>query len=45
MLKMFNNVYWLLGGIPKKGDRFNLAKKYYKNINGYIFGNNQKNFS
>ena len=44
MLKMFNNVYWLLGGIPKKGDRFNLAKKYYKNINGYIFGNNQKKF-
>ena len=44
MLKMFDNVYWLLGGIPKKGDRFSLAKKYYKNINGYIFGNNQKKF-
>ena len=44
MLKMFDNVYWLLGGIPKKGDRFSLAKKYYKNIDGYIFGNNQKKF-
>ena len=38
MLKTSNNIYWLLGGIPKKGDKFNLSKIYYKNISGYIFG-------
>ena len=44
MLKTSNNIYWLLGGIPKKGDRFNLPKIYYKNISGYIFGKNSKKF-
>ena len=45
MLKRSNNVYWLLGGIPKKGDRLNLSKIYYKNIKGFIFGKNYKKFS
>ena len=44
MLKKNNNIYWLLGGIPKKDDRFNLSKNYYQNIRGYIFGANQKKF-
>ncbi len=44
MLKTSNNIYWLIGGIPKKGDKFNLPKIYYKNINGYIFGKNSKKF-
>ena len=44
MLKTSNNIYWLLGGIPKKGDKFNLPKIYYKNISGYIFGKNRKKF-
>ncbi len=44
MLKSHKNIYWLLGGIPKKGDKFELPKTYYKNINGYIFGNNSKKF-
>jgi len=44
MLKASNNIYWLLGGIPKKGDKFNLPKIYYENINGYIFGKNTKKF-
>ena len=35
----------MIGGIPKKGDKFNLSKKYYKNIKGYIFGKNYKKFS
>ena len=35
----------MLGGIPKKGDRFNLSKNYYQNIRGFIFGANQKKFS
>ncbi|MDA9178102.1 UDP-N-acetylmuramoyl-L-alanine--D-glutamate ligase [Candidatus Pelagibacter sp.] len=45
MLKKSNNVYWLLGGIPKKGDKLNLPKVYYKNIKGFIFGKNFKKFS
>ena len=45
MLKKSNNVYWLLGGVPKKGDKLNLPKVYYKNIKGFIFGKNSKKFS
>ena len=45
MLKKSNNIYWLLGGIAKKGDKLNLPKVYYKNIKGFIFGKNYKKFS
>ncbi len=45
MLKKSNNIYWLLGGIPKKKDKLNLPKFYYKNIKGFIFGKNYKKFS
>ena len=45
MLKRRNNIYWLMGGIPKIGDKFNLSKNYCRNIQGYIFGVNQKKFS
>ena len=31
--------------LPKKGDRLNLSKVYYKNIKGFIFGKNSKKFS
>ena len=44
LLKENQNIYWLLGGIFKKGDRFNLSKKYYKNINAFIYGKNSKFF-
>ena len=45
MLKRKNNIYWLMGGIPKIGDRFNLSQNNCRNIQGYIFGINQKKFS
>ena len=45
ILKKSKNIYWLLGGIPKRGDKFNISKKYYKNIKGFIFGKNYKKFS
>ncbi len=45
ILKKLNNIYWLLGGIPKKGDKLNLTEFYYKNIKGFIFGKNHKKFS
>ena len=44
VLKEKKNIYWIIGGIPKKGDKFNLPNKYFKNIKGYIFGKNQKKF-
>ena len=44
MLKRFQNIYWLIGGIPKKGDKFELQQKYFRNIRAYIFGKNYKKF-
>ena len=44
MLKKQTQIYWLIGGISKKGDKFNLPKKYFKNIKGYIFGKSKKKF-
>ena len=43
LLKANQNIYWLLGGIYKKGDKFNLPKKYFSNIKAFIYGKN-KNF-
>ena len=44
MLKNLKNVYWILGGIPKKGDKLNLSKKHCKNFKTFIFGNHYKEF-
>ena len=44
LLKSLNNVYWILGGIPKKSDQFKLSKKNCKNFKAFIFGNNYKEF-
>ena len=38
------NIYWLLGGIHKKGDKFKLAKKYCNKIKAFIYGKNAKFF-
>ena len=38
LLESYKNIYWLVGGRFKKGDNFVLNKKYFKNINAYIFG-------
>ena len=43
LLQSYKNIYWLVGGKFKKGDKFVLNKKYYRNINAYIFGK-EKNF-
>ena len=45
MLKRKNSIYWLIGGIPKKGDKFILQKKYHKYIQAFIFGKYSKKFS
>jgi len=45
ILKSNKNIHWLLGGIPKKGDKFNLSKKNCYKIKAYIFGKNKKFFN
>jgi UDP-N-acetylmuramoylalanine--D-glutamate ligase len=44
LLKNLRNVYWILGGIPKKGDQLNLSRKDCKNYKTFIFGNNYEEF-
>ena len=45
ILKNFNDIYWILGGIPKKGDKFKLTKKKCRNFKVFIFGNYHKHFN
>ena len=45
VLKTNNNIYWLLGGIYKKGDKFDLRKKYFGNIKAFIYGKNRSFFN
>ncbi len=44
ILKSLNKVFWILGGIPKKGDKFSLSKKECLNYKAYIFGKNKSFF-
>lgn len=45
ILKNLNDAYWILGGIPKKGDKFKLSKINCKNIRAFIFGVHRNKFS
>ena len=45
ILKNLNDIYWILGGIPKKGDKFKLSKNKCKNFKVFIFGKHHKQFS
>ena len=44
LLKNLNTVYWILGGIPKKGDKFKLSKIKSKNFKVFIFGAHHNKF-
>ena len=44
LLKSYKNIYWLLGGKFKRGDRFRLNRKFHKNIHAYIVGKYAKFF-
>jgi UDP-N-acetylmuramoylalanine--D-glutamate ligase len=44
VLQNLNDVYWILGGIPKKGDKFKLSKIKSKNLKAFIFGAHRKKF-
>ena len=39
-LASLKNIYWILGGLPKKGDKFNLAKYNRNIIKCYLIGKN-----
>tara|TARA_B100000767_G_scaffold274280_1_gene306773 strand:+ start:1065 stop:2372 length:1308 start_codon:yes stop_codon:yes gene_type:complete len=41
LLRSLNNVYWIVGGLPKIGDKLLLTKNNDKKINAYVFGLNQ----
>ena len=43
ILKSLSNVYWIVGGLAKKGDKLLLPRSHCKNSKAYIFGKN-KNF-
>ena len=45
ILKTNENIYWLIGGIYKKGDKFNLPREYLKNIKAFIYGKNKRFFN
>ena len=40
VLKINSNIYWLLGGIPKKGDKFILPNRYLNKTRAFIYGKN-----
>ena len=44
LLLTYKNIYWIVGGILKKGDKFIIKKKYHKNIKAYIIGLNKKKY-
>ena len=44
LLKSYQNIFWLVGGLYKKDDKFNLQKQYFKNIKVYIFGKHKNYF-
>ena len=44
LLKSLKNIYWIIGGLPKKGDKFLLKKDDCKKIKLYVFGKNKKFF-
>ncbi len=41
----YNNIFWILGGQPKKNDKFDFKNKKNYNVQAYIFGKNKKFFT
>ena len=44
ILRNLNDAYWIVGGIPKKGDKFKLSKTKCKNLKVFIFGSHRNKF-
>ena len=45
LLNSFKNIYWILGGLAKKGDILKLKKEKFTNINAFIYGRDKFFFS
>ena len=45
LLSSYTNIYWIVGGEFKKGDKLILEKKFYKNIKAYVIGLNKHYFT
>ena len=44
LLESYENIYWILGGLAKKGDKLKLKKKYFSNIKAYVYGKDRNFF-
>ena len=44
LLSSYENIYWIVGGLFKKGDNLKLEKKHFENITAYIIGLNKNYF-
>ena len=45
LLKKYQNIHWILGGIHKKEDKLILSKKYFNKINAYVYGSDNDFFT
>ena len=45
ILKQSSNVLWLLGGVYKKGDKFDLKIRNLNNVRAFIYGKNKSFFN
>ena len=44
-LRNRNNIFWIVGGLPKKGDRIRISKLKKNIVKAYIIGKNKKHFA
>ena len=44
LLETYKNIYWILGGLYKKGDKFKLKNKYFTDIKAYVYGKDRNIF-
>ena len=45
LLETYDNIYWILGGLAKKGDKLKLDRKHFRKINAFIYGKDKIFFS
>ena len=45
MLESSESIYWILGGLSKKGDKLKLNRKFFGNISAFIYGKDKIFFS
>jgi len=45
LLDTFKNIYWILGGLAKKGDQLKLKKENFSKIKAFIYGKDKLFFS